>query len=229
MPTIGTRFGTRGLSIGPHRGRSTPTAEFPAPTRCRSSNDCEANPPKRGDGSTLPVSASHNSSLTGTSSPQPHAGLWEPYDQRLSRTVLREREGEVPSRHSPHRLLVHHRSRRQVRLVGRRPVVAHPRRRDLRLNYSARASSSLSDAVATSARPAASNTSRSTNGSSSRRLATAGSGAVIADPATGHGLIDIVHRHVPPWARTCHFLPYCCGYFSRLDLTVAVPALLTVT
>ncbi len=27
--------------------------------------------------------------------------LWEPYDGRLSRTVLREREGEVPSRHSP--------------------------------------------------------------------------------------------------------------------------------
>ena len=69
--------------------------------RCRSSNDCEANPPKRGDGLTLPVSASHNSSLTGTSSLQPHAGLWEPYDGRLSRTVLTEREGEVPSRHSP--------------------------------------------------------------------------------------------------------------------------------
>ena len=31
-PGIGTRFGTRGLSIGPHRGRSTTTAEFPAPT-----------------------------------------------------------------------------------------------------------------------------------------------------------------------------------------------------
>ena len=45
--------------------------------RCRSSNDCEANPPKHGDGSTLPVSASHNSSLTGTSLLQPHAGLWE--------------------------------------------------------------------------------------------------------------------------------------------------------
>ena len=52
-------------------------------------------------GSTLPVSASHDSSLTGTSLLQPHAGLWEPYDGRLSRTVLREREGEVPSRHSP--------------------------------------------------------------------------------------------------------------------------------
>ena len=56
--------------------------------RCRSSNDCEANPPKRGDGSTLPVSASHNSSLTGTSSLQPNAELREPYDGRLSRTVL---------------------------------------------------------------------------------------------------------------------------------------------
>ena len=28
---------------------------------------------------------------------QKNAGLWEPYDGRLSRTVLREREGEVPS------------------------------------------------------------------------------------------------------------------------------------
>ena len=32
---------------------------------------------------------------------QKNAGLWEPYDGRLSRTVLREREGEVPPRHSP--------------------------------------------------------------------------------------------------------------------------------
>ena len=32
---------------------------------------------------------------------QNNAGLWEPYDRRLSRTVLREREGEVPSRYSP--------------------------------------------------------------------------------------------------------------------------------
>ena len=77
--------------------------------RCRSSNDCEANPPKHGDGSTLPVSASHNSSLTGTSSPQPNAELREPYDRRLSRTVLREREGEVPSRHSPGSVAGQHR------------------------------------------------------------------------------------------------------------------------
>ena len=32
MPGIGTRFGTQGLSIGPHRGKSTTTAEFPTPT-----------------------------------------------------------------------------------------------------------------------------------------------------------------------------------------------------
>ena len=31
MPGIGTRFGTRGLSIGPHRGRSTTTTECSAP------------------------------------------------------------------------------------------------------------------------------------------------------------------------------------------------------
>ena len=34
-------------------------------------------------------------------SPHPTAGLWEPDDGRLSRPVLREREGEVPSRYSP--------------------------------------------------------------------------------------------------------------------------------
>ena len=31
MSGIGTRFGTQGLSIAPHRGTSTTTAEFPAP------------------------------------------------------------------------------------------------------------------------------------------------------------------------------------------------------
>ena len=31
-PGIGTRYGTRRISIGPHHGRSTTTAEFPAPT-----------------------------------------------------------------------------------------------------------------------------------------------------------------------------------------------------
>lgn len=43
--------------------------------------------------------------FTGTSSHAPPAGLWEPYDGRLSRTVLREREGEAPSRHSPNQEL----------------------------------------------------------------------------------------------------------------------------
>ena len=32
MPGIGTRFGTRGIRIDRHRCRSTPTAEFSAPT-----------------------------------------------------------------------------------------------------------------------------------------------------------------------------------------------------
>ena len=39
MPGIGTRFGTRGLSIGPHRGASTTAAEFPAPT-CNAPTKC---------------------------------------------------------------------------------------------------------------------------------------------------------------------------------------------
>ena len=37
----------------------------------------------------------------GRPKPNCRAGLREPYDERLSRTVLREREGEVPSRYSP--------------------------------------------------------------------------------------------------------------------------------
>jgi len=108
--------GSPGLSTPRFEAGSTTTGSSTAPScipsqcastntsfdgRCRSSNDCEANPPKRGDGSTLLDSASHNSSPTGTSSHQPEAGLWEPYDGRPSRTVLREREGEVPSRYSP--------------------------------------------------------------------------------------------------------------------------------
>ena len=67
----------------------------------RSSNDCEANPPME---MARRCPSARTSSLTGTSSLQPNAELWEPYDGRLSRTVLREREGEVPSRHSPGRV-----------------------------------------------------------------------------------------------------------------------------
>ena len=48
-----------------------------------------------------PTAPATRSSPTGTCFHAPHAGLWEPYDGRLSRPVLREREGEVPSRHSP--------------------------------------------------------------------------------------------------------------------------------
>ena len=42
-------------------------------------------------------------SLTGSLPGPPTIGSWEPYDRRRSRTVLREREGEIPSRHSPER------------------------------------------------------------------------------------------------------------------------------
>ena len=45
--------------------------------------------------------ASPPCSRTGTCCHPPHAGLWEPYDGRPSRTVLRGREGEAPSRYSP--------------------------------------------------------------------------------------------------------------------------------
>jgi hypothetical protein len=69
--------------------------------RCRSSNDCGTNRPRPEPGwllcdSTIPVS-----SPTGTCSHTPTADLWGPDEARVSRPVLREREGEVPSRHSP--------------------------------------------------------------------------------------------------------------------------------
>lgn len=38
---------------------------------------------------------------TGTFSRPPEAGLWEPYDGRLSRTVLREPGGAIPLGYSP--------------------------------------------------------------------------------------------------------------------------------
>ena len=68
---------------------------------CRSSNDCAAGQPERGGGWTPFDGASPPCSRTGTCCHPPHAGLWEPYDGRPSRTVLREREGEAPSRYSP--------------------------------------------------------------------------------------------------------------------------------
>jgi hypothetical protein len=64
-------------------------------------NDCEAERPGHGGGSTPFDGASPPCSRTGTCCLPPHAGLWEPYDGRPSRTVLRGREGEAPSRYSP--------------------------------------------------------------------------------------------------------------------------------
>ena len=42
------------------------------------------------------VSTSRNSSPTDICSHPPKIDLWEPYDRRLSRTVLREPGGEIP-------------------------------------------------------------------------------------------------------------------------------------
>jgi len=55
---------------------------------------------KASAGWTLFDSTSLDCSPTGTSSRPPTAGLWEPYDGRPSRTVLREPEGETPSGYS---------------------------------------------------------------------------------------------------------------------------------
>src|SRR5664279_274602 len=46
-------------------------------------------------------STNPNYSPTGTCSRAPPVDLWGPDDERSSRPVLREREGESPSRHSP--------------------------------------------------------------------------------------------------------------------------------
>src|ERR1035437_2761337 len=47
------------------------------------------------------VSTSQDSSPTGICSRLPQVDLWEPYDGRLSRTVLREPGGEIPPGYSP--------------------------------------------------------------------------------------------------------------------------------
>src|ERR1019366_1795399 len=47
------------------------------------------------------VSTSQDSSPTGICSRLPEVDLWEPYDGRLSRTVLREPGGEIPPGYSP--------------------------------------------------------------------------------------------------------------------------------
>ena len=48
-----------------------------------------------------PDATSHGCSLTGNSPRPLEVGLWEPYDGRLSRTVLREPGGEIPPGYSP--------------------------------------------------------------------------------------------------------------------------------
>jgi hypothetical protein len=49
----------------------------------------------------LSDSTSLGSLPTGTCFQPPTSDLWGPDEARVSRPVLREREGEVPSRHSP--------------------------------------------------------------------------------------------------------------------------------
>jgi hypothetical protein len=49
----------------------------------------------------LPDSTSRVSSPIGTCFHAPTTDLWGPDETRVSRPVLREREGEIPSRHLP--------------------------------------------------------------------------------------------------------------------------------
>jgi hypothetical protein len=51
----------------------------------------------------LSDSTTRISSPTGTCFHAPTTDLWGPDETRVSRPVLREREGEIPSRHSPER------------------------------------------------------------------------------------------------------------------------------
>ena len=80
-------------SCDPSQGVST-SISFDGP--CRNSNDCAGKLPGLGPGWTRFDSTSPGSSPTGTFSRPPEAGLWEPYDGRLSRTVLREPGGAIP-------------------------------------------------------------------------------------------------------------------------------------
>src|SRR6516165_946873 len=71
---------------------------------CRSSNDSAAKEPRHERGWTGFNNTSPGCSPTGTSSHPPTADLREPYDGRLSSTVLRAPEGETPSGDSPNTL-----------------------------------------------------------------------------------------------------------------------------
>src|ERR1039458_361320 len=97
--------------------------------QCRSSNDYEDVPTGNDAGWMRHGCDSRSSSPIGISSPHRHAGLWEPYDGIPSRTVLREREGEGPSRYSPPQL--EDPSHQPPRL--RAPFAASPHRHDLPL------------------------------------------------------------------------------------------------
>jgi hypothetical protein len=68
---------------------------------CKSSNDYAGRSPKRAHGWTPSDDTCPGCSPIGTSSRLLPVGLWEPYDGRPSRTVLREPEGETPSGYSP--------------------------------------------------------------------------------------------------------------------------------
>ena len=85
-------------SCTPWHGASTSTC---CDGPCRSSNDCAGRSPRRASGWTPSDDTCPDCSPTGTSSRPRLVGLWEPYDGRLSRTVLREPEGETPSGYSP--------------------------------------------------------------------------------------------------------------------------------
>ncbi len=85
-------------SCTPSQGIST-SISFDGP--CRNSNDCAGKLPRLGPGWTRFDSTSPGSSPTGTFSRPPEAGPWEPYDGRLSRTVLREPGGAIPPGYSP--------------------------------------------------------------------------------------------------------------------------------
>jgi RNA-directed DNA polymerase len=88
-----------------HLNRRTPLRRVSTSTSsdgpCRNSSDCEGAPTRHGAGWMRHGCDSRCSLPIGISSPHRPAGLWEPYDGRPSRTVLREREGEAPSRYSP--------------------------------------------------------------------------------------------------------------------------------
>ena len=68
---------------------------------CRSSNDCAGRRQGASVAGRRPTTLAQAVRALASRRAHPAAGLWEPYDGRLSRTVLREPEGETPSGYSP--------------------------------------------------------------------------------------------------------------------------------